>query len=193
MVKLQPVMQMSPESSRTVRPQSPIRLILNMPVRRVSPWSILAKRTLLDVLLPMQLLIACRYHNYMQYLSNWTSNIARGIGTDDLSQRPMPVAMLYDNTTVQGRWIHVENMTSISQKYSTSNYSRIVTNVTMAMPHAGVFAASRDSINNIMQPQDLNVGCLTGGYRRSTNMITGTRRVPHTGIRSVSDYQRDLC
>ena len=111
----------------------------------------------------------------MQYLSNWTYNIARGIGTDDLSKRPMPVAMLYDNTTVQGRWIHVENMTNISQNFSTSNYSRIVTNVTMAMPHAGVFAASRDSINNIMQPQDLNVGFLTCGYRRSAEMITGTR------------------
>jgi len=81
----------------------------------------------------------CRYHNYMQYLSNWTSNIARGMGSNDLSRRPTPVAMLYDNTTIQGRWIHVQNMTEVSQQYSTSNYSRVVTNVTMAMPHAGIF------------------------------------------------------
>ncbi|KAI4251719.1 MAG: hypothetical protein L6R42_008275, partial [Xanthoria sp. 1 TBL-2021] len=96
------------------------------------------------------------YHNYMQYLSNWTSSRARGTGSDQLSQRPIPLGMLYDNTTIEGSWIHLENMTEISQKYSLDDYKRIVMNVTMAMPHAGVFAATRDPINNIMQPQDLN-------------------------------------
>ena len=66
--------------------------------------------------------------------------------------------MLHDNTTVQGSWIFVQNMTEISKEYSPSNYSRIVTNVTMAMPHVGVFDAMRNPINNIMQPQDLEVG-----------------------------------
>lgn len=96
------------------------------------------------------------YHNYMQYLSNWTNNIAVGILSGEMSQRPLPLAMLYDNTTVQGSWIHVDNMTEISQKYSNTRYNRTVVNVTMAMPHAGVFAATRDPINNILQPQDLN-------------------------------------
>lgn len=96
------------------------------------------------------------YHNYMQYLSNWTNSIARGVGSDQLSQRPAPLGMLYDNTTIQGSWIHLENVTEISQKYSPEDYARIVMNVTMAMPHAGVFAATRDPVNNIMQPQDLN-------------------------------------
>ncbi|KAL8949757.1 MAG: hypothetical protein Q9222_004156 [Ikaeria aurantiellina] len=93
------------------------------------------------------------YHNFMQYLSNWTTSIARGTGSDDLRQRPIPVGMLYDNTTIRGSWINVENMTETSQKYSTDGYGRIVTNVTMAMPHAGVFAASRDPFNDILQPQ----------------------------------------
>ena len=101
--------------------------------------------------------MACRYHNYMQYLTNWTNSIASGSGSDDLSQRPAPVAMLYDNTTVQGSWISRVNMTDISQKFSSSNYSRVVTNVSMAMPHAGIFGAMRDPINKIMQPQDLEV------------------------------------
>ncbi|KAL8803974.1 MAG: hypothetical protein Q9182_002846 [Xanthomendoza sp. 2 TL-2023] len=96
------------------------------------------------------------YHNYMQYLSNWTTSIARGTGSDKLSQRPLPLGMLYDNTTIEGSWIHVENVTEASQKYSPEDYKRVVVNVTMAMPHAGVFAATRDPINNIMQPQDLN-------------------------------------
>lgn len=95
----------------------------------------------------------CRFHNYMQYLSNWTDSIASGTGSDDLAKRPAPVAMLYDNTTVQGSWISNVDIRNLSQKYS-----RVVTNVTMAMPHAGVFAAMRDPVNNIMQPQDLEVG-----------------------------------
>ncbi|KAL8668020.1 MAG: hypothetical protein Q9168_007108 [Polycauliona sp. 1 TL-2023] len=95
------------------------------------------------------------YHNYMQYLSNWTSSRATGTGSDELSQRPIPLGMLYDNTTIQGSWIHVQNMTETSQKYSPDDYKRIVINVTMAMPHAGVFAATQEPINNIMQPQDL--------------------------------------
>lgn len=102
-------------------------------------------------------LMAYRYHNYMQYLSNWTNSIGSGSGSDDLAKRPAPVAMLYDNTTVQGSWISNVNMTDLSQKYSTGNYSRVVTNVTMAMPHAGVFGVMRDPVNNILQPQDLEV------------------------------------
>ncbi|KAL8975853.1 MAG: hypothetical protein Q9205_008030, partial [Flavoplaca limonia] len=96
------------------------------------------------------------YHNYMQYLSNWTITRDRGVGSDQLSQRPIPLGMLYDNTTIEGSWIHMENMTETSQRYSPDDYPRIVMNVTMAMPHAGVFAATRNPINNIMQPQDLN-------------------------------------
>lgn len=92
----------------------------------------------------------------MQYLSNWTVSRARGIGSDQLSQRPIPLGMLYDNTTIEGSWIHMENMTETSQRYSPDDYQRIVMNVTMAMPHAGVSGATRDPINNIMQPQDLD-------------------------------------
>ena len=95
------------------------------------------------------------YHNYMQYLSNWTSSIRKGTGSDDLSQRPVPLGMLHDNTTIEGSWIHMENMTETSQKYSSDGYKRMVMNVTMAMPHAGVFAATREPINGILQPQDL--------------------------------------
>lgn len=61
--------------------------------------------------------------------------------------------MLYDNTTVQGSWINVKNnMTEISLRYG-----RTINNVSMAMPHTGVFAAARDSVNDIIQPQDLDV------------------------------------
>ncbi|KAL9599061.1 MAG: hypothetical protein Q9219_004095 [cf. Caloplaca sp. 3 TL-2023] len=95
------------------------------------------------------------YHNYIQYLSNWTDAIARGTGSEDLSKRPAPVAMLYDNTTIQGSWIFRHDMKEISEIYSTDNYSRTVINVTMAMPHVGIFGAMRDPVNKILQPQDL--------------------------------------
>lgn len=44
------------------------------------------------------------------------------------------------------------NMTTLS-----ANFKRTVNNVTMAMPHSGVFAAAQDPINSIVQPRELNV------------------------------------
>ncbi|KAL9614577.1 MAG: hypothetical protein Q9167_000946 [Letrouitia subvulpina] len=98
------------------------------------------------------------YHNYMQYLGSWSQQIARNNGSDELAKRPGPIAMLYDNTTVVGSWLPAEAMAEVSQKHSTPHFSRVVNNVTAAMPHAGVFAAARDPINRIMQPQDFKYG-----------------------------------
>ena len=78
------------------------------------------------------------YHNYMQWLGSWREGINTGNGSSDLNNRPQPTAMLYDNTTVYGSWINTENMTEVSEKYG-----RIVNNVSMAMPHSGVFSAAR--------------------------------------------------
>ena len=130
----------------------------------------------------------------MQYLSNWTQSVINsGQGSDNLAKRPVPVAMLYDNTTIEGSWIAVQNMTEISKKHSPSNYNRTVINITMAMPHAGVFEAMRNPINGIMQPQDLEV--------RSPNQATGF--VANSGVGSwpilcqsicpFSSNQRPLC
>lgn len=60
--------------------------------------------------------------------------------------------MLYDNTTVKGSWIEFQNMSAIS-----STHNRMVNNVTMAFPHAGVFTAAHNPSNNITQPSDLEV------------------------------------
>jgi len=62
--------------------------------------------------------------------------------------------MLYDNTTVKGSWTNVpeNNMTTLS-----TTFKRTVNNVTLAMPHSGVFAAAQDPINGIIQPRELNV------------------------------------
>lgn len=100
-----------------------------------------------------------------------------GAGSDSLSQRPIPLAMLYDNTTVQGRWIHIDNMSNTSLQYSSDKYKRTVTNVTIAMPHAGIFAATRDPINQILQPQDLDVGYVTDQPGSTADMTAGPWRV----------------
>lgn len=73
------------------------------------------------------------------------------IDEGNTTTRPDPVGLLYDNTTVTGSWLGAENMTELSDRYG-----RIINNITMAMPHAGVFAAARDPINRIRQP-DVNV------------------------------------
>lgn len=103
--------------------------------------------------LVMKMLSFARYHNYEQYLVQWTSNIDSGNGSAILGERPRPIGMLYDNTTVQGSWIHAQNITELSKNFT----NRIINNVSMAMPHAGVFAAARDPLNNIIQPQNLSV------------------------------------
>lgn len=104
--------------------------------------------------LVMKMLSSARFHNYEQFLIEWTKNIDGGNGSAILGERPRPIGVLYDNTTVLGSWIHAQNITELSQNFS----NRVINNISMAMPHAGVFAAARDPLNDIIQPQDLSVG-----------------------------------
>jgi hypothetical protein len=94
------------------------------------------------------------YHNYHMWLDGWSNLVSKGMKTGtEYSARPPPIGLMWDNTTIQGQWITPshENITADSTK-------RLVQNVTMAMPHANLFNAARDSINGIVQPNDLNQG-----------------------------------
>ncbi|RAK94906.1 uncharacterized protein BO80DRAFT_420118 [Aspergillus ibericus CBS 121593] len=92
------------------------------------------------------------YHDFYQYLQGWAELLDDGNATSSvLAYRPQPNALLYDNTTVQGRWIETTNMTQVSQQYG-----RMVNNVTAAYPHSGIFSAARDPANHIQQPSDLS-------------------------------------
>ena len=76
-------------------------------------------------------------------------------GSTELSNRPPPTAVVVDNTTaisVTGSWVQTQN-SDIGVAYR--KYNRIVNNITMSMPHSGVFAAARDRKNDILQPEDL--------------------------------------
>lgn len=96
---------------------------------------------------------ATAYHNYYAYLSKWSAVAKAGNGTSDLRNRPQGVATLNDTTKVTGSWIEQErsDMAKLNE-----THGHIIVNVTMAMPHAGVIGAARDSINSIMQPEDLD-------------------------------------
>ena len=80
-----------------------------------------------------------------------------------MTDRPAPVGTLYDNTTVQGSWIDVQDMAN-----NSDIFKRVVNNVSLAMPHAGVFTAAGDKRNAIIQPQDLSVGSMN--FRVVTNV-----------------------
>lgn len=90
------------------------------------------------------------YHNFEQWLITWSKLVDGNNKTSDqLSSRPQPTASIWDNTTVTGGWIEINDMTELSSKHG-----RMVNNITMAMPHSGIPAAAMDSKNGIRQPQD---------------------------------------
>lgn len=91
------------------------------------------------------------FHNFHRWLAGWDGIQAFGNGTDDLSGRPQGFGLLYENTTVTAQWIEVTNTTTRS-----AELGRVINNVSLAMPHSGVFAAARDQRNGIMQPEELD-------------------------------------
>lgn len=86
------------------------------------------------------------YYNYQRFLSDW-NEFAKVNGSSVLAHRPQGFALVTDNTTVTAQWIeNVNNGMSLLD-------GRIVNNISMAMPHSGVPAAARDSVNGILQPE----------------------------------------
>jgi hypothetical protein len=86
-----------------------------------------------------------------RYLAEWDKAAANGNGTTVQQKRPPGFGLLYENTTITAQWISVINTAEVSKKYG-----RAINNVSLAMPHSGVFAAAHDSRNGILQPEELN-------------------------------------
>lgn len=94
------------------------------------------------------------YRNFITFLNTWDQINAAGTGVgDDIRGRPVGTTLLHDNITMTSAWIETENsnMTKLFEKYS-----RIINNVTLAMPHPGVYAAATEPVNGILQPDDLS-------------------------------------
>ncbi|KAH6687758.1 hypothetical protein F5X68DRAFT_239145 [Plectosphaerella plurivora] len=63
---------------------------------------------------------------------------------------------LQENVTLVAKWVETENSDVLGSK---EQYGRIINNVTLAIPHPGLYSAATDKTNKIMQPQELsNVG-----------------------------------
>ena len=102
-------------------------------------------------------------------------------GPVDPSNRPDAPAMLYDNTTVIGSWISKEWS---DMSWSYKQFNRVIDNVTMAMPHAGIFAAARHEQNEIMQPENL---AGVGEYRVKAAVVS-----PAVNVLCVNLNQTEL-
>ncbi|KAJ6190451.1 hypothetical protein N7519_000472 [Penicillium mononematosum] len=90
------------------------------------------------------------YHNYQQWISQWGQLITHNNETSsELQKRPKPTGSLWDNTTVTGSWINMQDMSTLSKEHG-----RMINNITMAMPHGGIPGAAMNSKNRLKQPTD---------------------------------------
>lgn len=96
------------------------------------------------------------YRNLMNFMTSWSAihDNATNASTD-LRERPVGTTLLFDNTTMRASWIetHTSNVTQLAEEVFDG---RIVNNVSMAMPHPGVYQAATNPHNGILQPDDLS-------------------------------------
>ncbi|CAJ2503111.1 Uu.00g105050.m01.CDS01 [Anthostomella pinea] len=94
------------------------------------------------------------YHNLIAFMTEWEAIHSNGNSTmDEISKRPTGKHSLFDNTTLESSWIEAEYSDPAA---NFAAHDRVINNVTLAMPHPGVYAAATDSKNGILQPNDLN-------------------------------------
>ncbi|PNP61144.1 hypothetical protein FNYG_14232 [Fusarium nygamai] len=93
------------------------------------------------------------YRNLLNYMNMWTNLNQNGTKiSSDLKKRPGGTTLLHDNTTLYSSWIETEHGDVEAHFEETG---RIINNVTLALPHPGVYGASKLKVNGILQPDDL--------------------------------------
>ena len=93
------------------------------------------------------------YRNLLGFMTTWTSINENGTSVMDyMDERPPGNTLLYDNTTMTSDWIEKEHINVTAHFEETS---RIINNVTLALPHPGVYAAATLPKNGILQPDEL--------------------------------------
>lgn len=127
------------------------------------------------------------YHNLIQYMSDWTNATTRGVLSSDLTHRPRVPATLYNNITVKGSWVDIQNMTRVSQ-----SFDRIVNNVSLAFPHPGVAAAAHNPRNGLLQPADLSVRPKRAPSQVPANTLPGRRPIRHPCLSLITYHQCTL-
>lgn len=93
------------------------------------------------------------YRNLIGFLTTWTDINQNGTSREtNLAHRPPGTTLLYDNTTLISSWIETEH-SNVTAHFE--EHGRIINNVTLAVPHPGVYAAATNQKNGILQPEDL--------------------------------------
>ncbi|KAF5577764.1 hypothetical protein FPCIR_11922 [Fusarium pseudocircinatum] len=93
------------------------------------------------------------YRNLLNYMNMWTNLNQNGTEiSSDMKKRPGGTTLLHDNTTLYSSWIETEHGDVEAHFEETG---RIINNVTLALPHPGVYGASKLKVNGILQPDDL--------------------------------------
>lgn len=86
--------------------------------------------------------------NFNRYITLWDT-LGR-LGNMSVQSRPTIFATLDNNVSISTSWLGSYHSNAESEKFS-----RIVNNITIAIPHRGVPATARHADNGIIQPQDL--------------------------------------
>ncbi|KAK7989565.1 TPR domain-containing protein [Apiospora arundinis] len=105
------------------------------------------------------------YRNLLAFMKDWQL-LESAPSITDMRSRPVGTAILNDNITVTSSWVNTE--------YSDpgklfKEHKRIVNNVTLAMPHPGVYEAAINEKNGILQPNDLSG---VGEYRINASVVS---------------------
>ncbi|RYP63154.1 hypothetical protein DL770_009446 [Monosporascus sp. CRB-9-2] len=112
------------------------------------------------------------YRNLLGFMDVWTHIHDNGTSLETkLDKRPNGKHNLFDNTTMVSSWIETE-YGDIAANFEAHN--RIINNVTIAMPHPGVYSAATDPINGILQPSDLEN---LGGYSIRASVVSPSLNV----------------
>ncbi|KAH9906695.1 hypothetical protein F4778DRAFT_722958 [Xylariomycetidae sp. FL2044] len=93
------------------------------------------------------------YHNLLAFMKEWELIHNATTASDDENSRPTGKHNLFDNTTLTSAWIEREHG-DVAANFAA--HGRIIDNVTIAMPHPGVYTAATDPVNGILQPSDLS-------------------------------------
>lgn len=81
-------------------------------------------------------------------MSIWTDYSKSPERSSELRNRPNGVGLFNDNITIAAPWIEIANMSE-----AAAIHGRLINNVSLAFPHAGVIHATSDPINGILQPR----------------------------------------
>lgn len=97
------------------------------------------------------------FRNFVSYVDTFHS-LQSGLNGSLLPQeRPPPVATYNDLISVQGSWLHEDGLEEdITYAQSYIGNSRVINNVTMLLPHAGVVSPSQ-RLGDALTPPDSNV------------------------------------